>query len=43
MPKRKPDYEASYRTFRSMFNYDGRQIAMMAWNGSNGIFENDPD
>jgi hypothetical protein len=43
MPKRRPDYEASYRTFRSMFNYDGRQIAMMAWNGSNGLFENDPD
>jgi len=43
MPKRKPPYESSYRTFRSMFNYDGRQIAMMAWNGSNGIYENDPD
>ena len=43
MPKRKPDYEASYRTFRSIFNFDGRQIAMMAWNGSNGLFEDDPD
>jgi hypothetical protein len=42
-PKRSPPYESSYRTFRSMFNYDGRQIAMMAWNGSNGLFENDPD
>ena len=43
MPKRKPTYESSYRTFRSAFNYDARQIGMMAWNGSNGIFENDPD
>lgn len=43
MPKRKPDYEASYRTFRSIFNFDGRQIAMMAWNGSNGLFEDHPD
>ena len=42
MPKRKPDYEASYRMFRSIANYDGRQIALMAWNGSNGLFENDP-
>lgn len=43
MPRRKPDYEASYRMFRSIANYDGRQIALMAWNGSNGLFENDPD
>jgi len=43
MPKRKPDYEASYRMFRSIGNYDGRQIALMAWNGSNGLFDSDPD
>lgn len=43
MPKRNPTYEASYRAYRSMFNYDGRQIAMMAWNGSNGIFQSEPD
>jgi hypothetical protein len=43
MPKRKPPYEVSYRTYRSMFNYDGRQIAIMAWNGSNGLFEDHPD
>ena len=42
-PKQKPDFEASYRAFRSVFNFDGRQIAMMAWNGSNGLFENDPN
>ena len=43
MPKRKPDYEAPYHAFRSLFNYDGRQVGIMAWNGSNGLFENDPD
>lgn len=43
MPKRNPDYEASYRMFRSINNYDGRQIGLMAWNGSNGMFDDDPD
>ena len=42
-PKKKPDFEASYRAFRSVYNYDGRQLAAMAWNGSNGLFENHPD
>ncbi|CAG1007692.1 hypothetical protein BURK1_03432 [Burkholderiales bacterium] len=42
-PKKSPDYEASYRSFRSAFNYDARQIGIMAWNGSNGLFEDHPD
>jgi hypothetical protein len=42
-PRQKPRYDSAYRTYRSAFNYDARQIAMMAWNGSNGIFENEPD
>jgi len=37
-----PAYELSYRAFRDLFNYDGREIAVMAWNGSNGIFAGEP-
>ncbi len=33
-----PTYAQSYHSFRDLFNYGGRQIALMAWNGSNGIF-----
>jgi hypothetical protein len=32
-----PTYAQSYREFRDFFNYGGRQIALMAWNGSNGL------
>ena len=37
-----PTYSQSYHTFRDLFNFDGRQIAMMAWNGSNGLFAGQP-
>jgi hypothetical protein len=37
-----PVYAQSYRTFRDLFNFDGRQIAMMAWNGANGLFAGKP-
>ena len=32
-----PGYAQSYRSFRDMYNYGARQVALMAWNGSNGI------
>lgn len=35
-------YAQSYHSFRDLFNYGGRQIALMAWNGSNGIFVGKP-
>jgi hypothetical protein len=37
-----PQYQQSYRAFRDMFNYDAHQVSLMAWNGSNGIFVNQP-
>ncbi|MBS0321857.1 MAG: hypothetical protein JSR18_15035 [Proteobacteria bacterium] len=37
-----PPYARSYRQFRDFFNYGGRQIALMAWNGSNGLFAGFP-
>ncbi len=37
-----PTYAQSYHSFRDLFNYGGRQIALMAWNGSNGIFAGKP-
>lgn len=41
-PQVLPTYARSYRSFRDLFNYGGRQIALMAWNGSNGIFAGKP-
>jgi hypothetical protein len=37
-----PGYDLSYKTFRDLFNYDGHQVSMMAWNGSNGLFAGEP-
>jgi hypothetical protein len=31
-----PVYAQSYHAFRDFFNYGGRQISLMAWNGANG-------
>lgn len=41
-PQMLPTYAQSYHSFRDLFNYGGRQIALMAWNGSNGIFAGKP-
>jgi hypothetical protein len=41
-PKIQPTYAQSYHAFRDMFNYDARQISLMAWNGSNGAMASDP-
>ena len=37
-----PTYAQTYRTLRELFNFDGTQIAMMAWNGSNGRYAGQP-
>jgi len=41
-PNRLPRYADAYRAFRDLFNYDARQISVMAWNGSNGIYAGQP-
>ena len=41
-PTTLPGYARSYREFRDFFNYGGRQVSVMAWNGSNGIFAGRP-
>jgi hypothetical protein len=42
-PKVNPTYDQGYRSFRDMFNYDARMVSTMAWNGSNGLFADQPD
>lgn len=42
-PEQYPTYAQAYRAFRDLFNYDARQVSLMAWNGSNGIFAGQPD
>ena len=37
-----PTYAQSYHAFRDMFNFDARQISVMAWNGSDGRFVGQP-
>ena len=37
-----PVYAQSYHAFRDLFNYGGRQISLMAWNGSNGAYAGKP-
>ena len=41
-PEQYPGYAQAYRAFRDLFNYDARQVSLMAWNGSNGIFAGQP-
>ena len=41
-PDRYPDYAHAYRAFRDLFNFDARQVSLMAWNGSNGIYAGQP-
>jgi hypothetical protein len=41
-PGEYPSYAQAYRAFRDLFNYDARQVSLMAWNGSNGIFAGQP-
>jgi hypothetical protein len=37
-----PRYAQSYHAFRDMFNFDAQEISVMAWNGSNGVFSDQP-
>ena len=41
-PEQHPTYAQAYRAFRDLFNYDARQVSLMAWNGSNGIYAGQP-
>jgi len=41
-PTKRPDYAMAYTTFRDAFNYDAREVSAMAWNGSNGLFADQP-
>jgi hypothetical protein len=42
-PKILPSYDQAYRSFRDMFNFDARMVSPMAWNGSNGLYADQPD
>lgn len=37
-----PEFARWYHAFREMFNFDARQVTLMAWNGSNGIYVGQP-
>ena len=41
-PEKYPEYAQAYRAFRDLFNFDARQVSLMAWNGSNGIYAGQP-
>ena len=41
-PTKRPDYTMAYQTFRDAFNYGAREVSAMAWNGSNGLFADQP-
>ncbi len=43
LPKINPTYDQGYRSFRDLFNYDARMVSPMAWNGSNGLYADQPD
>ena len=43
LPKILPTYDQAYRSFRDLFNYDARMVSPMAWNGSNGLYADQPD
>lgn len=41
-PEALPTYAIAYRAFRDLFNHDAKQVSLMAWNGSNGIYAGQP-
>ena len=43
LPKINPNYDQAYRSFRDLFNFDARMVSPMAWNGSNGLYADQPD
>lgn len=41
-PRSLPPLASAYRSLRDLFNYGARFVSPMAWNGSNGLFADDP-
>jgi hypothetical protein len=41
-PMVQPYFARSYHAFRDMFNFDAQEVSVMAWNGSNGLYANQP-
>ncbi|HEY1327795.1 MAG TPA: hypothetical protein VGI14_12715 [Casimicrobiaceae bacterium] len=41
-PKTQPAYAAGYRGLRDLWNAGARFVSPMAWNGSNGLYADDP-
>ena len=41
-PLEQPRYSQSYHAFRDMFNFDAQEVSVMAWNGSNGLYSDQP-
>jgi hypothetical protein len=41
-PMVRPYFARSYHAFRDMFNFDAQEVSVMAWNGSNGLFADQP-
>ncbi|MEO5701359.1 MAG: hypothetical protein ABIR61_12805 [Casimicrobiaceae bacterium] len=41
-PAEQPSYAAGYRALRDIFNFGGRYVSPMAWNGSNGTLAGQP-
>jgi hypothetical protein len=43
LPKINPNFDQAYRSLRDLFNFDARMVSPMAWNGSNGLYADQPD
>ena len=41
-PTVQPHFARSYHAFRDMFNFDAQEVSVMAWNGSNGVYSDQP-
>ncbi|MCL2309226.1 MAG: hypothetical protein FWC42_02975 [Proteobacteria bacterium] len=37
-----PQYHHAYLTYRDAYNFDAQEVSHMAWNGSNGLFADNP-
>ena len=41
-PLVQPNFARSYHAFRDMFNFDAQEVSVMAWNGWNGLYADQP-
>lgn len=41
-PLTQPGFARSYHAFRDMFNFDAQEVSVMAWNGYNGLYADQP-